>query len=42
VVAVSLVASAVETPYSINATLENFDELFHRLTPETKATAVAV
>ena len=36
------VASAVETPYSINATLENFDELFHRLTPETKATAVAV
>jgi len=35
------VASAVEAPYSINATLENFDELFHRLTPETKATAVA-
>ena len=35
------VASAVEKPYAINATLENFDELFQRLTPEKIATAVA-
>jgi threonine synthase len=35
------VASAVEKPYAINATLENFDELFHRLTPGKRATAVA-
>lgn len=35
------VASAVEKPYAINATLENFDELFHRLTPEKRATTVA-
>jgi len=35
------VASAVEKPYAINATLENFDELFHRLTPGKRATVVA-
>ncbi|MGE5061759.1 MAG: threonine synthase, partial [Betaproteobacteria bacterium] len=35
------IASAVEKPYAINATLENFDELFHRLTPEKRATTVA-
>jgi len=35
------VASAVEKPYAINATLENFDELFHRLTSGKRATAVA-
>ena len=35
------VASAVEKPYAINATLENFDELFHRLTPPKRAAAVA-
>jgi threonine synthase len=35
------VAAAVEAPYSIDATLENFDQLFHRLAPERKATAVA-
>ena len=35
------VTSAVEKPYAINATLENFDELFHRLTSGKRATAVA-
>jgi threonine synthase len=35
------VASAVEKPYTINATLQNFDELFDRLTPSKRAAAVA-
>jgi len=35
------VASAVEKPYTINATLQNFDELFDRLTPGKRAAAVA-
>jgi threonine synthase len=31
------VARSVETPFSINATLENFDELYQRLNPMTMA-----
>ncbi|HKY06720.1 MAG TPA: threonine synthase, partial [Candidatus Binatia bacterium] len=34
------VAGAVEKPYSIAATLQNFDELFHRLTPPEAVKAV--
>ena len=30
------VAQSVERPYTIDATLQNFDELFRRLAPETK------
>jgi len=35
------VASAVDQPHAINATLKNFDELFDRLTPRKRAAAVA-
>jgi threonine synthase len=35
------VASAVDKPHAINATLENFDELFDRLTPRKRLAAVA-
>ena len=35
-----VVAQSVEKPYTIDATLENFDELFHRLAPTESVTAV--
>ena len=35
-----VVAKSVEKPYTIAATLENFDELFHRLTPTESVKAV--
>ena len=35
-----VVAKSVEKPYTIAATLENFDELFHRLTPAESVKAV--
>jgi threonine synthase len=35
------VASCVEKPFTINATLRQFDELFHELNPAERAEAVA-
>lgn len=35
------VAASVDQPYTINATLRNFDELFHELNPAQRAKAVA-
>jgi threonine synthase len=35
-----VVAQSVEKPYTIDATLENFDELFHRLAPTESVKAV--
>jgi threonine synthase len=35
------VARSVEKPFTINATLENFDELFHQLQPSARMKAVA-
>jgi len=35
------VAGSVEKPFMINATLENFDELFHQLQPAARMKAVA-
>jgi threonine synthase len=36
------VAQSVEKPYTINATLDNFDELFHRLDQPVRARAVGI
>ena len=35
------VAKSVERPYTINATLQNFDELFHQLEPNAGVKALA-
>ncbi|HEY3167402.1 MAG TPA: pyridoxal-phosphate dependent enzyme, partial [Candidatus Binatia bacterium] len=35
------VAGSVEKPYEINATLQNFDELFHRLQPAVMKAAAS-
>src|SRR5204862_4837670 len=38
---IEAVAKSVERPYTINATLQNFDELFHQLEPNAGVKALA-
>jgi hypothetical protein len=36
------IARSVEKPFTINATLENFDELYQQLNPRMKVKAVGI